>query len=243
MDKALIIAPIGCDPYFDDAYDKENHWQYTKPERTYELLAIVYNDYDLPKDRYDHIIHAKGRKWNLIPEICKEFNWQDYDYIGCWDDDYATDIESVNIALQIARENDFRVFQQSVTSWNTYPCLVNDPKLLYTETNFVEVGVPFFRNDIFRKLLRFLNDYNYPETTSWGLDKVLCYYLQNTAHVVHASTIKHMKEETTAYTKEQGFKEMDYLMRDFFPKYMKEKFNIDYSYFDRQYVINSWSKE
>ena len=52
-----------------------------------------------------------------------------------------------------------------------------------------------------------------------------------------------MKEETTAYTKDQGFKEMDYLMREFFPKYMREKFNIEYSYFDRQYVINSWSKE
>ena len=224
---------------FDGENNKENHWRYTKDNRDYEVLLVVYNDFVPEPGTYDHLIYKKGLKWNLIPDVCKEFDWQDYEYIGCFDDDYFTDINSINRSLELARLYDFRLFQQSLTSWTVYPCLEQNKDFTFTETNFIELGVPFFRNDIFRKVLRFLNDYRY-EKSDWGIDKVLCYYLQATANVIHEVSIKHMRPDVSSYNKEDGFREMHYLMTDFFPKYMKKKFNMDYVYTDKQQTLRGW---
>lgn len=240
--RALIITPTGCNMMFDDAYDKNNHWRYTKPERTYDTCVVVFKEDFVPEPKtYDMIIRKKGLKYKLIPQVADMIKWEDYDYIGCWDDDYATDIQSVNRALAIARQFDFRLFQMSVTSYNTFPCLVQNKDFIFTETNFIESGVPFFRNDIFRKFLDFLRDYNYRES-EWGIDKILCYLFQASAHVVHDVSIKHMRPDESWYDKANAFDEMDYLMTDFFPKYMKEKFNIDYKYTDVQQVITGYKK-
>ena len=242
MNKALIITPTGRPIYFHEDYDKDNHWRYTKPERTYETCVVVYNDFQPEPGTYDYIIRRKGLKWNLVPEVSKIINWQDYDYIGVWDDDYATDINSIEIALSHARRYDFRLFQQSTTSFQTYDCLKHNPEFAFTETNFIELGVPFFRNDIYRKVLRFLNDYRY-EKSDWGIDKVLCYYLQASAHVVHETTVRHMLPDESTYNKEDGFREMEYLMRDFFPKYMRDNFGLDYQYTDVQQTIRAYKND
>ena len=239
MNKALIITPTGRPIYHHEDYDKDNHWRYTKPERTYETCVVVYNDFQPEPGTYDYIIRRKGLKWNLVPEVSKIINWEDYDYIGVWDDDYATDIQSINKSLAYARRYDFRLFQQSTTSFQTYDCLKHNPEFAFTETNFIELGVPFFRNDIYRKVLRFLNDYRY-EKSDWGIDKVLCYYLQASAHVVHETTVRHMLPDESTYNKEDGFREMEYLMRDFFPKYMRDNFGLDYQYSDVQQTIRAY---
>ena len=239
MNKALIITPTGRPIYHHEDYDKDNHWRYTKPERTYETCVVVYNDFQPEPGTYDYIIRRKGLKWNLVPEVSKIINWEDYDYIGVWDDDYATDIQSINKSLAYARRYDFRLFQQSTTSFQTYDCLKHNPEFAFTETNFIELGVPFFRNDIYRKVLRFLNDYRY-EKSDWGIDKVLCYYLQASAHVVHETTVRHMLPDESTYNKEDGFREMEYLMRDFFPKYMRDNFGLDYQYTDVQQTIRAY---
>lgn len=232
MNKALIITPTGCPYYLDDEFDKENHWTFRKPNRSFETCAVIFNEYVTEPKTYDMIIHKQGRKWNMLPDICDMLKWEEYDYIGYWDDDYCTDIQSVEKALQIARAQDLPLFQQSLTSWTVYPILEHKSDVVYTRTNFIELGVPFFRNDIFRKVLSFLRDYKYEES-DWGIDKVLCYYLDTPASVIHASKVKHMRRESS-YSKEAGFREMNYLMTDFFPKYMKEKFNRDYQYYDVQ---------
>jgi hypothetical protein len=238
MDKALIISPTGCDPFFDDSFDKDNHWRFNKPGRSYEVCLVVFDDnYTPPKGTYDRYIRHKDRKWAMLPEICKQINWEEYSTIGYWDDDYATDIQSVELALKIARENDMRMFQQSLTSWTVYPILTHNPNYIWTETNFIELGVPFFRNDIFRKVLRFFNDYT-PGEAEWGMDKVMCFYLQQTAHVIHASKVKHMRKESY-YDKTKAFEEMDHLMKDWFPKYMEEKFGLKYEYSDEQYAFRA----
>lgn len=239
MNKALIITPTGRPIYHHEDYDKDNHWRFTKPERTYETCVVVYNDFQPEPGTYDYIIRRKGLKWNLAPEVSNIIKWEDYDYIGVWDDDYATDIQSINKALAYARRYDFRLFQQSTTSFQTYDCLKHNPEFAFTETNFIELGVPFFRNDIYRKVLRFLNDYRY-EKSDWGIDKVLCYYLQASAHVVHETTVRHMLPDESTYNKEDGFREMEYLMRDFFPKYMKDNFGLEYQYSDVQQTIRAY---
>jgi hypothetical protein len=49
-----------------------------------------------------------------------------------------------------------------------------------------------------------------------------------------------MRPNVSSYSKEDGFREMNYLMTDFFPKYMKEKFNINYVYTDKQETLRGW---
>ena len=243
MNKALIITPTGRPIYFHEDYDATNHWRFTKPERTYETCVVLYNDFVPEPNTYDMIVRQPGFKWKVLPELSKKIKWEEYDYIGFWDDDYATDIQSINKALAYARQYDFRLFQQSTTSFQTYDCLKHNPEFVFTETNFIEIGIPFFRNDIFRKMIHFIEDYNADTTNweaSWGIDKVICYYLQASAHVVHETTARHMVPESSMYDKTAAFKEMDYLMRDFFPRYMKEKFGLDYQYTDVQQTIRAY---
>jgi hypothetical protein len=237
MNKALIITPTGCEPFFDDEFDKENHWTFRKPDRSFDVEAVIFNDYSPLPEQFDRRQYIKGRKWAMLPYVASSIYWEDYDYIGYWDDDYCTDIQSVELALKVARENDMRMFQQSLTSWTVYPILTHNPQFIWAETNFIELGVPFFRNDIFRKVLRFFQDYT-PGEAEWGMDKVMCFYLQQTAHVIHASKVKHMRRESY-YDKTKAFAEMDYLMKDWFPKYMKEKFNLDYEYSDNQVAFRA----
>jgi hypothetical protein len=45
------------------------------------------------------------------------------------------------------------------------------------------------------------------------------------------------------YDKTDAFRDMEYLMRDFFPKYMKDKFGIDYIYNDVQQTFISYKKD
>jgi len=240
--RALIITPTATNIYFSEEYDKSNHWRYTKPERTYDTCVVVYkDDFEPEPGTYDMIIRKKGLKFHLIEEVCKMIKWEDYDYIGTWDDDYATDIQSVNRALDLARQFDFRLFQQAAISYNFYDCLKHKPELVFSETNFIETGVPFFRNDIFHKFLDFLGDYRY-KVSEWGIDKVLCYLLQCTAHVVHETTVKHMRPESW-YDKTVAQQEMDYLMRDFFPKYMRDKFGVEYTYNDNQVTFAGYKKK
>ena len=84
MNKALIISPTGC-PILSD--DVSNHWRQCKPERTYETCLVLFNDFVPEPNTYDSIIKETGIKWHIIPKIAKRINWEDYDYIGCWDDD------------------------------------------------------------------------------------------------------------------------------------------------------------
>jgi hypothetical protein len=86
-----------------------------------------------------------------------------------------------------------------------------------------------------------MNDYVYNES-EWGIDKIMCYYLRQTAHVVHETSIKHMRRESW-YDKTNAFKEMDYLMKDWFPKYLKDRYNIDYKYADEQVTLKAYVKQ
>ena len=243
MNKALIITPTGCSMFFDDAYDKNNHWRFNKPGRTYEVCVVGFKQGYVPEDNsFDHFFHYPVRyKWKQLPELCnflidEGVDWRNYDYIGYWDDDYCTDIQSVETALALARHTDMRLFQQSLTSWTVYPCLEQRREWIFAETNFTEMGVPFYRMDIFKKVLTLLTDYVYNES-EWGIDKIMCDYLGQTAHVIHASSIKHMRRESW-YDKTNAFNEMNYLMTDWFPKYMAAH-DRKYKYHDSQEILRA----
>ena len=105
----LIICPVGNPLTFNDKFDKENHWRYTKENRLYETLVFQYSDFIPEENTYDMLIRKSGQKWFLIKEHLKNINYENYDYIGFLDDDLITDVDNLNTAIKIAQENDLKI--------------------------------------------------------------------------------------------------------------------------------------
>jgi hypothetical protein len=245
-DKALIVTPTGCPLFFDNEYNHARHWRFALPERTYETVVVGFKDEYIPEANSFDTFHRYPikYKWKQTPKMLDDLGikWYNYDFIGIWDDDYCTDIPSVNRALELARTYDFPFFQQSLTSWTVYPCLVQNKEHTFTRTNFTEMGVCFYRNDIFRKVLRLLSLYQYRES-EWGIDKIMADYLGLPAYVVHETSIKHMRRESW-YDKTNAFNEMNYLTNEWFPNYMKNvRGNSHYIFRDVQHTLATYKEE
>jgi hypothetical protein len=243
MEKALIFTAVGTGLFFDDAYDKDNNWRYTKPERTYETCVIVFNDFEPEPNTYDYIFRKKGFKYDIITEVANTFDLDKYDYIGYYDDDHTTDIQSLNEALAIARHYDFKLFCQSLATKCDWPTMQNDPSLFYTETDFIEMSIPIFRTDMFKKILPLFDAYK-DKKVGWGMDKVFCHFLQTNAHVIHRNSAKHMRPNNSHYKHTDAFAQMHDFLTNFYPKYVKEHMGIDnYQYFESQKVLKAWKLE
>ena len=238
----LIITPVGCPITFDDRYDAENHWRFTdKMERDYETLVVVYNDYVPPENTYDHIVHMKGHKWQIVREIAKgkDFDVSKYEYIGCVDDDLITDIQAFNTGLDLAKRHDFRIWQLSMIEGSgiIYDCLKQNPDWVFSETNFVEMGSTFFRQDTFQEVVRFFDELDF--TVGWGIDKVWCDVLKTTANVVHAASIYHPPNtiKPSYYNQSDAMMEMIRMIDHVYPKVIREKFNRNWKFRDVQETL------
>lgn len=241
--KGLIICPVGNPMSFHPAYDAGNHWRYTNQiERLYETLLVVYNDdYTPPPNTFDHILYMKGHKWEIIKKVPEVFDVTKYSYIGCVDDDLVTDIQSFNFGLVIANVYDFKLWQLSMIEGSgiIYDCLKQNRDLLFSETNFVEMGSPFFRQDMFHKAIDFLKELNF--TVGWGIDKVFCDVLDCTANVVHLKSIYHPPNtiKPSYYDQREAMKEMNHMIQNVYPGIMKNKYNKpNWVFRDRQDTLN-----
>lgn len=231
----LIICPSGIPLAFDDRFDRENHWRITNGiDRLYTTMVIKYRDYDIEPMSYDYLGQAQGEKWVISKTILENLNYQDYEYIGFFDDDLITDIQNVNKAIELASENDLKIFQISVTKDSDmfWPILVNRPGVKYTTTNFVEVMAPFIHTSLIPLCLELWSQYDI--RSGWGFDKVICDLTQTDAAVIHTSQMYHPKK-ATSYNRPSAFKEMDYLLYNLFPQFMKNKYNIDWQFQEQQY--------
>jgi hypothetical protein len=69
--------------------------------------------------------------------------------------------------------------------------------------------------------------------SGWGFDKVLSDLTKEDCFVIHSSKMFHPKKESS-YNKQNAFSEMDLLLNNVFPKFMKEKYNEDWCFNDSQ---------
>lgn len=230
----LIICPVGNPVTFDDRFDKENHWRYTTEKRNYKTLVFQYSDFAPEHNTYDMLIKQKGFKWSLSKEWINTINYKDYDYFGFMDDDLVTDSENINRALEIAKEKDLKIFQLSVTqdSDEFFPILKNKPGVKYTKTNFVETMGMFIHSSLMKTVLDFWNEYDI--YCGWGFDKVLCDITKTDAAVIHASQMYHPKKESS-YDKSAAFAEMDKVLFEVTPKFIRDKYYESWSFVERQY--------
>lgn len=235
MRKSLIICPMGNPLTFDDRFDKENHWRYCHDNRLYETAIIAYSDFLPEPNTCDILIKDKGFKWSLAKKYIDSFDYEKYEYIGFMDDDLVTDIQNMNRALTMAKENNFKIFQMSVTkdSDEFYPILRNKSDIKYSITNFVEVMGPFIHTSLIPLVKEFWEMYDI--YSGWGFDKVICDITKTDAAVIHSCQMYHPKKQISEYNKTNAFDEMDKVLYEITPKFMKDKYNEDWSFVERQY--------
>lgn len=244
MTKNLIITPTGIPMTFDPRFDVDNHWRYTnKVERDYELLCVVYNDFEPEPNSYDHIIRMKGHKWQIMREVPNVFDLSPYQYIGCVDDDQITDIQSFNLGLKLAQQFDFKMWQLSMIEGSgiIYDCLKQNKDWVFTETNFIEMGSTFFRNDKFFEALDFFKELDF--TVGWGIDKVWCDVLCCTANVVHAASIYHPPNniKPSYYDQSEAMKEMNHMIYEVYPRIMHDKYKREnWKFVDSQVTLRAF---
>lgn len=238
----LIICPVGIPLSFDDRFEKENHWRYVDNERLYETMVVQYGSYIPEEKTYDILIQKKGHKFQLAKMILNSLDYSKYEYIGFLDDDLIIDYQSINNSILLAKENNLKLFQLSVTSDSDvfYPILRHNSSLKYAVTNFIEVMGPFIHTSLIPICLDIWNRYDI--VSSWGFDKVLCDATKENAHVIHEFQMKHPKRNST-YDKNSAFAEMNYFLSSVFPKFMLEKYNEKWTFNDVQKNIKVITKE
>lgn len=230
----LVICPTGNPISFDDRFVDENHWRITTNDRSYETLVIQYNDYEPPENTYDILIKEKGQKWALIKELFKTYDYSKYEYVAFFDDDLITDVYNLNGAFELAKEKDLKLFQLSVTHDSDvfYPILKNKQDTKYTKTNFIEVMGPVIHTSLLPVCLELWDKYDIE--SGWGFDKVLCDLTKTDAAVIHKYQMVHPMKNVSSYNKNGAFMEMNELLGDIFPRFMKEKYNEDWSFTESQ---------
>ena len=229
----LVFCPVGNPLTFDARFDKDNHWRYTKDNRNYETFVIQYSGFKPEDGTYDGLAEQRGFKWNLAKEYLEKLDYKKYEYVAFFDDDLITDVQNLNRAFELAKERDLKVFQLSVTNDSDvfYPILRNQPGVKYTKTNFIEVMGPVIHTSLIPLCLDLWNRYDI--YSGWGFDKVLCDLTKEDAAVIHCSQMYHPKK-VSSYDKRNAFAEMDKLLLDVFPKFMKETYNEEWNFTESQ---------
>jgi hypothetical protein len=235
MRNNLIICPVGNTLSFDNRFDKENHWRYCHKNRLYETAVFAYSDFLPEPNTCDILIKDKGFKWSLCKKHLEALDYSQYEYIGFLDDDLITDIHNVNLALTIAGQKDLKIFQMSVTqdSDEFFPILRNKPGIKYTKTNFVETMGMFIHTSLIPIVQEFWDRYDI--YCGWGFDKVLCDITKTDGAVIHSSQMFHPKKDLSTYNKTEAFKEMDKVLYEITPQFMKDKYNEEWSFVESQY--------
>ena len=242
--KSLIICPVGNPiTFLPSEYSPKYHWRRINlVEREYETLIVVYNDDFIPEsDSFDHILKMKGHKWQIIKNVPDFFDVTKYDYIGCVDDDLVTDIQSFNRGIELAREHDFKLWQLSMVKGSgiIYDCLKQNKEWSFSETNFVEMGSTFFRQDMFHKAVDFFKKVDFK--VGWGLDKVFCDVLQCKANVVHEASIYHPPNtiKPSYYDQREAMIEMNHMIQNVYPKILGNTWRFT----DVQSTLRVWKKD
>ena len=227
----VIFCPVGIPLNFHDAYDKENHWRFTKEHRNYKTIVYQYKDFDIEPNTYDELIRDTGFKWDLAKHFLDTYDYRDYDYIGFWDDDLVTDIQSINRAIEIATEKNIKIFQLSTIqgSDSTHQILHQNLSYKYSSTNFNEGMGPFFHSSLIPILLDFWK--HHQVKSGWGFDMIFSAITKEKCGVIHDVSMYH-PGKVSYYNKGAAFSEMNEILTNVYPKFMKEKYNEDHSAFN-----------
>jgi hypothetical protein len=237
---------------FDEHHDSNNHFRLVKPGRDYVTVACVYNDYVPERNTYDFIYRQQGMKWELVKTFINTFDLRRYQYIGLFDEDLVTDIDSMNGAIDIARRNNFKLWQMSIDLRNyssVHQPLNNVPGIEYTKTNFIEGQCPLFSSELIQ-MLRDLHNKRLVKT-GWGYDLVWNHAFGVDSYVVHKHTITNMKPcspDVSSYSHHDGLRELNESIQMSYREFIKEYYGktLNRSQYPYKYLTENsrtWCKE
>ena len=228
----LIFCAVGNPILTCDDYDKDNHWRLNKPYRNYETVVCNYktDGFEPDDNTYDVKYYDTGYKWQLVNRFLQNFTYEDYEYIGFFDDDVITDIQSLNRAFEIAKDKDFKLFQMSMKSGSesSHSILLQDSNLMYSRTNFVEGMGCIFHNSLIPILLDFWTLHECK--TGWGLDIIFDAITKTIPAVIHEVSMFHPPADFKGYTPSYynnsvAVEEMNHILYNVYPQFMKKRYN------------------
>lgn len=230
-----IFVPVGIPLGFHPAYDVNNHWRINKPTRNYEVFAYTYNEFQPEVGTYDVLVRDKGFKWELAKHFLETFDYKEFDYIGFWDDDLVTDIQSVNRALEIAQKNNIKMFQLSTIagSESSHGILHQDLSKSYSITNFNEGMGQFVHSSLIEKMLKFFSMHDVK--SGWGFDLIMSSIMKEKCGVMHEVSMYH-PGKPSYYDKGAANSEMVHILDNVYPKFMKEVYGEDVGPFREPHI-------
>lgn len=243
MKKSLIICPVGNPVPTMDGFDNDNHWRWDVDGRSYDTLVVNYNtSYTVPPETYDTIHFMKGMKWAIAKKLLKTIRYNQYEYIGFLDDDLLITRDAINKSLQIASGLEAKIFQLSVdkNSDCSYNILYQNPDLMFSETNFVEVMAPFIHTSILPTIEKFWDKYDI--NTGWGFDSILCNIVGEKALVIHSHSMIHPKKPVSDYNKASALAESQLALYQIYPQFMKEEYGIHDAQIPSPQILRRWTK-
>ena len=222
----LIVVPVGVpiDTFCKDEKLK-THWRRTENERNYQILAVQYGDFVPEEGTYDDLIVMKGFKWPIAKQLNEMFDFTEWDYVGFYDDDVVIEYQSINTSFDMARQNNFQVFQISLSegSESNWKSTQNIKNAEFAYTNFIEIMCPVFSRTTLPKIMELINSYDI--FCGWGLDYVLAEYLSVDPVVIHKVSMYHPPRPNTGstYNKQKAFQEMNDFLNNTYPQVMMKQ--------------------
>lgn len=241
MRKSLIICPSGNPVPTMDGFDNSEHWRWYHEDRHYETAVVGYNDFVSHPMSFDHFHKLTGMKWAIAKKLLKTFDYSKYEYIGFLDDDLLITRDAINKSLQLATGLEAKIFQLSVdkTSDCSYNILYQNPDLVFSETNFVEIMAPFIHTSILPTIEKFWDKYDI--NTGWGFDSALCNIVGEKALVIHSHCMIHPKKPVSDYDKAGALAESQLALYQIYPQFMKEEYGIADAQIPSPQILRRWT--
>jgi hypothetical protein len=228
-----IFVPVGIPIAFHPSYDRDNHWRMVKPTRNYEVVAYNYNNFQPESGTYDILVKDRGYKWEMAKHFLETFDYTEYDYIGFWDDDLITDIQSINRAIEIAVDNNLKLFQLSTISGSdsTHTILHQDLSKSYSKTNFNEGMGQFVHSSLIPIILQFFK--HHKVKSGWGFDLIMSSICKEKCGVIHEVSMYH-PAKPSSYDKTLAHSEMHKILTWVYPNFMKDQYGESVGSFTEQ---------
>jgi len=228
----LIFTAVGQPLDFHVAYDRDNHWRYTKSERLYETMVSQYGEYEPDPETYDMHEVFTGPKWVIVKQFLDKYGDQivkDYEYVGFFDDDLVSDIKNINRGFELAREHGFKLFQYSTLagSASAHHILHQNQSLSYSRTNFIEGMSTTVHTSLIPTLRDFLDNYH-QAVSGWGFDLILGSILREIPAVIHEASVYHPPNKSY-YDQSEAIKEMHHILYNVYSKFMTDKYSTPIS--------------
>ena len=165
----LVIIPVG-----NNSYHIKNNW-HLKNDRNFDLCLNYFEDDSnkalLYEKDADYFFRLKGTKWQICISLLETNDfWKNYKYIWFPDDDLVFHLNDVNDMFTLVDSKSYLLAQPSLYNVNVSHIFLTNRGNKSTKIHFIEIQMPCFEINIFKKYIyNFLID-NKWNKSGWGFD-------------------------------------------------------------------------